>query len=311
MDFNLAVILRESARRAPGQAGGHPGRQPSSATRELDALSDRFARPGRAGRRPAIGSGCSCRTFPQFVVAYFGILKAGGVVVPMNVLLKAPEIAYQLRRLGRAGADHLRRGSLAEAAKAAADAAVTALYFAGTCREVAAGASLRRPAGRRSRPARSSRRASPADPAVIIYTSGTTGTPKGAELSHFPLYMNADMPGRLFGFCDDDVVLVALPLFHVFGLSSRHEHLRAARRHDVAGAAIRGRRGARGRSSATGSRSSRACRRCTSRCSRQPAGRLRPAVAAGRDLRRRADPGGGHRLLRAQVRHRRSSRATG
>ena len=54
---------------------------------------------------------------------------------------------------------------------------------------------------------------------MIIYTSGTTGTPKGAVLSHFPLYMNADIPGRLFGFSADDVVVVALPLFHVFGLS--------------------------------------------------------------------------------------------
>src|SRR6201999_1707728 len=61
---------------------------------------------------------------------------------------------------------------------------------------------------------------SPADPAVIIYTSGTTGTPKGAVLSHITLYMNADIPGRLFEFSAADTVVVALPLFHVFALSS-------------------------------------------------------------------------------------------
>jgi long-chain acyl-CoA synthetase len=55
---------------------------------------------------------------------------------------------------------------------------------------------------------------------VIVYTAGTTGRPKGAELSHFQLFMNADTPGRLFGIRDDDVVLTVLPLFHVFGLSS-------------------------------------------------------------------------------------------
>jgi long-chain acyl-CoA synthetase len=61
----------------------------------------------------------------------------------------------------------------------------------------------------------------PGDTAVIVYTSGTTGTPKGAELTHFQLLMNADTPGRVFGIRDDDVVMVSLPLFHVFGLSSQ------------------------------------------------------------------------------------------
>ena len=61
----------------------------------------------------------------------------------------------------------------------------------------------------------------PGDVAAVVYTSGTTGQPKGAELTHFQLYMNADTPGRLFGVRDDDVVLVALPLFHVFGLCSQ------------------------------------------------------------------------------------------
>ena len=60
----------------------------------------------------------------------------------------------------------------------------------------------------------------PTDTAVIIYTSGTTGRPKGAELTHLQLYMNADIPGRLFHVSPDDIVLTVLPLFHVFGLSS-------------------------------------------------------------------------------------------
>ncbi len=59
-----------------------------------------------------------------------------------------------------------------------------------------------------------------ADTAVIMYTSGTTGRPKGAELTHMQLYMNADIPGRLFGVRPDDVVITVLPLFHIFGLSS-------------------------------------------------------------------------------------------
>src|SRR6185369_13823267 len=58
------------------------------------------------------------------------------------------------------------------------------------------------------------------DVAAIVYTAGTTGRPKGAELTEFQLFMNADTPGRLFGIREDDVVLVVLPLFHVFALSS-------------------------------------------------------------------------------------------
>src|SRR5205807_7785869 len=58
------------------------------------------------------------------------------------------------------------------------------------------------------------------DVAVLLYTSGTTGRPKGAELTHFQLFQNCDIAGRLFGVRDDDIVVAVLPLFHVFGLSS-------------------------------------------------------------------------------------------
>jgi len=58
------------------------------------------------------------------------------------------------------------------------------------------------------------------DTAVLVYTSGTTGRPKGAELTHFQLYMNSTVAGGLFGVRSDDVVLAVLPFFHVFGLSS-------------------------------------------------------------------------------------------
>ena len=55
---------------------------------------------------------------------------------------------------------------------------------------------------------------------MLIYTSGTTGKPKGAELTHFVLYMNCTVSGQLFGARSDDVTLAVLPFFHVFGLSS-------------------------------------------------------------------------------------------
>jgi long-chain acyl-CoA synthetase len=229
MDFNLAVMLRESARRAPDKTAVILGDVRLSYA-QLDELSDRVAASLTAtGLAAGDRVGLQLPNIPQFVIAYFGILKAGGVVVPMNVLLKAPEIAFQLENSG-ARTLITYGGFVDEAAKAAEAAAVTNLYVVGT--ETghaeatgAAGATGATGApfetllaGDAPGPQLAAR--GPADPAVIIYTSGTTGTPKGAVLSHITLYMNADIPGRLFEFSADDVVVVTLPLFHVYALSS-------------------------------------------------------------------------------------------
>src|SRR5687768_11818373 len=93
-------MLRESARIHPEKAAllwdGHP-----VSYVELDAASDRFA-AGLLGRglRPGDAVALQLPNVPLFVVAYFGILKAGCVVVPMNVLFKASEAAYVLRDSG-------------------------------------------------------------------------------------------------------------------------------------------------------------------------------------------------------------------
>jgi long-chain acyl-CoA synthetase len=221
MDFNLAVMLRESARRAPAKTAVILGDATLSYA-QLDELSDRVAASlAAAGLAPGDRVGLQLPNIPQFVIAYFGILKAGGVVVPMNVLLKAPEIAFQLENSG-ARALITYGGVLDEAAKAAEAAAVTDVYVVVT-EPGSAVQSTGSPfemllSGDAPGPQLAAR--GPADPAVIIYTSGTTGTPKGAVLSHIGLYMNADIPGRLFEFAEDDVAVVALPLFHVFALSS-------------------------------------------------------------------------------------------
>ena len=56
------------------------------------------------------------------------------------------------------------------------------------------------------------------DIAAILYTSGTTGRSKGAMLSHGNLTSNAQELNRLWGFTPEDVLLHALPVFHVHGL---------------------------------------------------------------------------------------------
>ncbi len=160
---------------------------------------------------------------PEFLVAYFGVLKAGAVVVPMNVLLKAPEIAFHSAS---------RPGSLMASASWPSAAggrrgSVERLYVVGT--EAGPVEWPTRPAGRCDRrPVRNcwpatrppaSREPQPGGHGRDPLHVGDDRDPKGAELTHFALYMNADIPGRLFEFSADDVVLVALPLFHVFGLS--------------------------------------------------------------------------------------------
>ena len=219
MDFNLAVLLRESARRSPGKTAVILG-ETTLSYGQLDELSDRVAvNLAASGLAPGDRVGLQLPNIPQFIIAYFGILKAGGVVVPMNVLLKAPEIAFQLEDSG-ARALITYGGVLAESAKAAESAAVASVYVVGEPGAVPAAGSAFEALLSGDAPGPQLAERSPADPAVIIYTSGTTGTPKGAVLAHIGLYMNADIPGRLFEFSADDTALVALPRFHVFALSS-------------------------------------------------------------------------------------------
>ncbi|MGZ4271467.1 MAG: long-chain-fatty-acid--CoA ligase [Solirubrobacteraceae bacterium] len=221
MSLNLATMLRESALAYPDKPVAlYDGGRLTYA--QLDALTDRFAvglRAAGMGRGETVG--LQLPNIPQFLIAYFGMLKAGCIGVPLNVLLKAPELAYCL---GDARARSLITwaGVADEAVKGAADAGVHTVYVVNTpgVPEPAAGRRFEEllavdPETPPMEPT------DPGDTAVIVYTSGTTGQPKGAELTHYQLYMNADTPGRLFGIRDDDVVLVVLPLFHVFGLSSQ------------------------------------------------------------------------------------------
>ena len=100
MTLNLGCIVRESAKSYPDKkAVIHDGG--SLTYRELDAALRPACRgsAARRGSRPAIGSRLQLPNLPQFVIAYFGILKAGCVVVPMNVLLKAPRGRLPARRL--------------------------------------------------------------------------------------------------------------------------------------------------------------------------------------------------------------------
>src|SRR5438105_2863278 len=96
MSLNLAVIVRESAAAHPDKEAVVLG--PFRITfGQLDALSNQLADSLRKqGLKRGDRVGLMLPNVPQFPISYYGILKAGGVVVPMNVLLKAPEVNFYL-----------------------------------------------------------------------------------------------------------------------------------------------------------------------------------------------------------------------
>ncbi|WP_405718045.1 long-chain-fatty-acid--CoA ligase [Streptomyces sp. NBC_00046] len=205
---NLASLLVESA---SADGGRIAVRQDGIALTyaQLDDVSGRFANLLRdRGIRPGDRVALVMPNVPWFPVAYYGILRAGAVVVPMNPLLKAREIEFTLRDSGSriVVASPLFAD---EAATAAASAGAECLVTDPTAFDLLMRATDPMP-GIVDRAAD--------DPAVILYTSGTTGIPKGAGLTHRNLLTNAlTTVETLIRVGPDDVLFGGLPLFHAFG----------------------------------------------------------------------------------------------
>ncbi|HEX3323651.1 MAG TPA: long-chain fatty acid--CoA ligase [Solirubrobacterales bacterium] len=208
MGLNLASLLTESAGRAPDSPAIRLGAAELSYG-ELDRRGGQLAALlGEKGLEPGDRVGVMLPNVPEFPIAYYGVLRAGGIVVPMNVLLKRREIAFYLED---SGAKLLLawHGFAGEARDGAAEADAE-LIEVEPAALAAALAELE--------PAQGLADTAEEDTAVILYTSGTTGKPKGAELTHLNLFRNADVSSRTT--CEiagGDVVLGALPLFHSFG----------------------------------------------------------------------------------------------
>jgi long-chain acyl-CoA synthetase len=178
----------------------------------LDAAAARVAGLLRSkGIGPGDRVGLQLPNVPYFPMAYFGILRLGGVVVPMNPLLKDREVAFQL---SDSGAKLLIawHGFAADAEAGAAEAGAQCLMVEpGKIEPVIAAAE----------PVDEIVDCDEQDPAVIIYTSGTTGTPKGATLTHHNVLDAADVGFLLVEDArSSGETLGALPLFHVFGMNS-------------------------------------------------------------------------------------------
>jgi long-chain acyl-CoA synthetase len=208
MSENLARILTETAER-DGERTAVKLDEFEANYELLDQGSARVAGMLREkGLEPGDRVGLMLPNVPHFPLAYYGILRAGGVVVPMNVLLKGREVRFYLEDPG---------AKLLFAWSDFADAAEQGAEEAGAeCVVVEADGFLKQVM--ETDPVEEVADRSGDDTAVILYTSGTTGKPKGAELTHDNLYKNCTVASKILGdITKDDVVLGALPLFHSFG----------------------------------------------------------------------------------------------
>ncbi|MCL7453191.1 MAG: long-chain fatty acid--CoA ligase [Anaerolineae bacterium] len=182
---------------------------------------------------------------PQFVISFYGILRAGGVAVPCNFLYSAEEIEHQL---SDAGAEVLivlsafyQKVHSVRAQTPLRHVIVTNIkeYFPTLLRllftvakekkeghytELAPGEDdhwfqslLSEARGRALTPVERG----PADTGCLLYTGGTTGVPKGAQLTHRNLVSNA-VAGLAWSHSQEatDITIGALPLFHSYGMTS-------------------------------------------------------------------------------------------
>jgi len=149
---------------------------------------------------------------PEALLVYLGTVRAGAAFLPLNPAYRSEEVAYFLADAEPAVA--IGRPEAASDFEAAATASRVRHVFAlgadgrGSWSDAVAAAS----------PVHEDARIGERDLASIVYTSGTTGRAKGAMLTHGNLVSNAVTLHTLWGFEGRDVLLHALPIFHVHGL---------------------------------------------------------------------------------------------
>jgi long-chain acyl-CoA synthetase len=207
MMTNLATNLKD----ASGQFPNRPALRLDELVLDYAQFDDLSARVAgwlrERGLEPGDRIGIMLPNVPAFAVLYYGVLRAGGTVVPMNPLLKSREVRHYL---GDSGAKlvfawHTAAAEAADGAGQVGSSAMTVTED--TLAEVALW----------PRSPEITTRADD-DTAVILYTSGTTGTPKGAQLTHANMRANAAVTASgLFDVTHDDVIMGCLPLFHAFG----------------------------------------------------------------------------------------------
>ncbi len=204
---NIADLLSQSVELRPDHIAIKVDERKLSYA-ELDRAAAQVAGLLRAkGVQPGDRVGIMLPNVAHFAVCYYGALRLGAAIVPMNPLLKEREVGFYL---GDSGAGViLAWHQFADAAHAGAEqAGVECVLVEPGEFEALLG---------RCQPAGDVVDRLPDDTAVILYTSGTTGKPKGAELTHRNILRNVEVTVDLFGLDQRAVTLGALPFFHAFG----------------------------------------------------------------------------------------------
>ncbi len=250
-DIPMHQALADTAARFPARAaiifGAPVGRwllDASISYRQLNSLADGFAAAlqklgVQKGDRVAI----HLPNCPQFVIGYYGVLKAGAIAVPCNPLYVARELEYQLNDSG--AETILTLSAFYNTVKSIRDKTplkrviVTNIkeYFPPLLRTLFSLAKEKKEGHavdisgdpgtywfqdvlREAPPTPAPVEVTPQDTAVLLYTGGTTGVPKGAELTHRNLVTNAIAVGKWGKVREgQEVMMTALPLFHSYGMT--------------------------------------------------------------------------------------------
>lgn len=172
---------------------------------DLELNIEQFARYfQRMGLKPGDRAAIALSNSPEFIYCYMGITRAGGIVVPLNLLQTPHELAFMLQDSGArflvvnpAIGQHMGRLPLP---------ALTIVLLDDQCRqEIAASPPVNFPEVKEF------------STCTFLYTSGTTGHPKAAMLTHTNLISNVIAMENVSGFNSEDNFLAVLPMFHSFG----------------------------------------------------------------------------------------------
>ncbi|MER2599336.1 MAG: long-chain fatty acid--CoA ligase [Caldilineales bacterium] len=225
--LNLAMLLESSTQSAPGHTAvifNETRLNYAQLNGAANQLANGLRKLGvQRGDKVAL----SCPNLPFFPIAYYAILKTGATVVPFNVLFKGREIAYHLQdsdavaMIAFQGTPDLPIAQMAlegfQQAPSCRHLIIATVDPAAAPPVEGEGVTTMGRVMAGQPPVFDTAQTMPDETAVILYTSGTTGSPKGAELTHANMVMNAMATRDMIAFNADDVALAVLPLFHSFG----------------------------------------------------------------------------------------------